>query len=134
MAGKNPDFHFQIIMLLFILAVFPVIFLGSQNRLSLTPFARENSFPVWKQVEAPTASFTPYPTQTPLSYAAPTDHSDINKLTQLNYQSPTPSPAPNMKEILNTPNVVISQGFDGLVSFFKLIFNGFASALGQFGH
>lgn len=117
MVRKNPDFHFQLIMLLFVLAVFPLLLFGSQIRLSIMPFAHENNFP----------------TQTPLSFAQPKDQTSVDDLKNLIYVSPTPTPTKTMEEILNAPNIFLGKVFSSLFSFVKQVFSVALSALGQFG-
>ncbi len=133
MVRKNPDFHFQLIMLLFVLAVFPLLLFGSQIRLSIMPFAHDN-YPVWNQVALPSTSPTPWPTQTPLSYAQPKDQTNVDDLKTLIYVSPTATPVKTMEEILNAPNIFLGKAFSSLFSLVKQVFSVALSALGQFGH
>jgi len=132
MVRKNPDFHFQLIMLLFLLAILPILFFSSQMRLSIMPFAHD-SYPVWNQVQAPLPSPTPWPTQTPLSFAQPKDQTSVDDLKTLIYVSPTPTPAKTMEEILNTPNIFLGNAISSIFSLVKKVFSVVTSAIGQFG-
>lgn len=114
MIRKNPDFNFHLILLLFSLAVLPMLFLGAQSRLSLIPFAQEENVPV--------------------TYTTISDQTNITKLSQLNYSLPTPEPKPDTEEILNAPNQALSKAGLFLLSILKQLVSlatSFVSQIGQ---